>query len=160
MYSTCIFCNKPLGSNEAIEAFPIGTRVAFDSARGRLWAVCPSCERWNLSPLEERWEAIEQAEKLYRDTRRRVSTDNIGLAKIREGTTLVRIGEPQRPEFAAWRYGDQFGRRRRRHMLIAAGGIAAVGGALVGGAAAGIGIGGLAGGFSQIGRVLVHGRGE
>ena len=27
--------------------------------------VCRSCERWNLSPLDERWEAIDQAEKLY-----------------------------------------------------------------------------------------------
>ena len=103
MFSTCIFCNKPLGKNESLEAFPVGERIAFDAARGRLWVVCRSCERWNLSPLDERWEAIDQAEKLYRDTRRRVSTDNIGLAKLREGTTLVRIGEPQRPEFAAWR---------------------------------------------------------
>jgi hypothetical protein len=44
-------------------------------------------------PLEERWEAIEEAEKLYRDTRRRVSTDNIRLAKLASGATLVRIGE-------------------------------------------------------------------
>jgi hypothetical protein len=69
--------------------------------------VCRHCERWNLSPLEERWEAIEEAERLYRDTRKRVATDNIGLAKLRDGTTIVRIGEPLRPEFAAWRYGDQ-----------------------------------------------------
>jgi hypothetical protein len=25
-----------------------------------LWVVCRHCERWNLSPLEERWEAVEQ----------------------------------------------------------------------------------------------------
>ena len=106
MYATCLFCNKPLGSNESVEAFPVGARLAYDSARGRLWVVCERCERWNLTPLEERWEAIEQAEKLYRDTRRRVSTYNIGLAKLRDGTILVRIGEPLRPEFAAWRYGD------------------------------------------------------
>ncbi|MBK7832510.1 MAG: hypothetical protein IPJ56_09245 [Gemmatimonadetes bacterium] len=85
MFSTCIFCNKPLGRNESIETFPVGERLAFDPARGRLWVVCRSCERWNLSPLEERWEAIEEAEKLYRDTRRRVSTDNIRLAKLASG---------------------------------------------------------------------------
>src|SRR6478609_1503996 len=119
MYATCLFCNKALGNNEALESFPVGRRLAFDAAKGRLWVVCPNCERWNLSPLEERWEAIEQSEKLYRDSRRRVATDNIGLAKLRDGTTLVRIGAPLRPEFAAWRYGDQFGRRRRRQMLIA-----------------------------------------
>ena len=114
MYSTCLFCNNPLGANESVEAFPVGKRLAFDQAKGRLWVVCPKCERWNLTPLEERWEAIEQTEKLYRDTRRRVATENVGLAKLRDGTTLVRIGEPLRPEFAAWRYGDQFGRRRNR----------------------------------------------
>jgi hypothetical protein len=142
MYATCLFCNKPLGSNETLETFPVGKRLAFDPAKGRLWVVCSSCERWNLTPLEERWEAIEQAEKLYRDTRRRVSTDNIGLAKMRDGTTLVRIGVPMRPEFAAWRYGDQFGRRRTRQILIAGGGVAAVGALVAGGAAAGVGIGG------------------
>src|SRR5262249_9172081 len=77
MYSTCLFCTKTLGANESIETFPVGKRLAFDAAKGRLWVVCPHCERWNLSPLEERWEAIEQSEKLYRDTRRRVATDNI-----------------------------------------------------------------------------------
>ena len=144
MYSTCIFCNKPLGSNEAIEAFPIGQRLAFDAARGRLWVVCRSCERWNLSPLDERWEAVEQAEKLYRDARKRVSTDNIGLAKVADGTTLVRIGEPMRPEFAAWRYGDQFGRRRTKAVILAGGGVALIAGAAIGGAAAGASIGGFA----------------
>ena len=142
MYATCLFCNKPLGTNETLESFPIGKRLAFDPAKGRLWVVCSSCERWNLTPLEERWEAIEQAEKLYSDTRRRVSTDNIGLAKMRDGTTLVRIGSPMRPEFAAWRYGDQFGRRRTRQIMIAGAGVAAVSALVIGGAAAGVGIGG------------------
>jgi len=158
MYSTCLFCNKSLGENQAIETFPVGKRLAFDAARGRLWVVCPECERWNLSPLEERWEAIEQAEKLYRDTRRRVATDNIGLAKLRDGLTLVRIGEPLRPEFAAWRYGDQFGRRRRRQLLFAGGGVAALGALVVGGAVAGVGIGGFGWMLAQTGRVIIRGR--
>jgi hypothetical protein len=160
MYSTCLFCNKSLGANESIETFPVGKRLAFDAAKGRLWVVCPQCERWNLSPLEERWEAIETAEKLYRDTRRRVSTDNIGLAKLRDGLTLVRIGEPLRPEFAAWRYGDQFGRRRRRQLLLAGGGVAALGALVIGGAVAGVGIGGFGWMLAQSGRAIIRGSGE
>src|SRR3954471_5674881 len=105
MYSTCIFCHAPLGANEVVERFPVGRRLAFDAGRGRLWVVCRKCERWNLSPLDERWEAIEEGERLFRDTRLRVSTDNIGLARISEGLELVRIGSPPRPEMAAWRYG-------------------------------------------------------
>ncbi len=157
MFSTCIFCNKPLGQNYSLEAFPVGERLAFDPARGRLWVVCRQCERWNLTPLEERWEAIEQAECLYRDTRRRVSTDNIGLARLPEGTTLVRIGQPQRPEFAAWRYGDQFGRRRKRAILAAGGGMAAVTALYAAGAAAGVAIGAFGYSFMLLGRSLIYG---
>ena len=117
MYRTCMFCKKPLGANEVVEAFPVGRRLAFDPAKGRLWVVCRNCQRWNLTPLEERWEAVETCERLFRGTSIRTSSENIGLARHREGLELVRIGEPLRPEFAAWRYGDQFGTRRRRVIL-------------------------------------------
>jgi len=132
VYTICMFCNKPLGANEVVESFPVGRRLAFDAEKGRLWVVCRKCERWNLTPLEERWEAVEACEKLFRGTRVRVSSENIGLARHPEGLELVRIGRPLRPEFAAWRYGDQFGRRRRRYLLYGAAGTAAVGAALVG----------------------------
>jgi hypothetical protein len=135
MYTHCVHCHAELGRNEVLEAFPVGRRVAFDEAMGRLWVVCRRCERWNLAPFETRWEAIDQAERAYRGTSVRVATDNIGLARWRDGTTLIRIGRPLRPEFAAWRYGDAFGRRRKRAWV--AGGAAAVGvGALAAGAAA------------------------
>jgi hypothetical protein len=138
MYSTCIFCHSALGANEAVEHFPVGRRLAFDADRGRLWVVCRKCERWNLSPLEERWEAIEECERLFSSTKLRVSTDNIGLARIREGLELVRIGAPQRPEMAAWRYGDQFGRRRKRHLVYTGVGVAAGVGIIAIGPATGI----------------------
>ncbi len=128
MYSTCLYCNSTLGRNEVVERFPVGRRLAFDAARGRLWAVCPACARWNLTPVEERWEAIESCERLFRDTRLRASTDNIGLARVREGLELVRLGQPQRPEFAAWRYGREFARRRRRSIAFTGVGIVVVGG--------------------------------
>ncbi len=141
MYSTCLFCNRPLGTNQVLEEFPVGRRLAFDAARGRLWVVCQKCERWNLTPIEERWEAVEACERIFRETRLRVSTGNIGLGRHAEGLQLVRIGEPLRPEFAAWRYGDQFGRRRRRTMLYTAGGL------------------GLLAGISLVGPVIVGGSG-
>jgi hypothetical protein len=46
-----------------------------------------------------------------------------------------------RPEFAAWRYGDQFGRRRKRAILYGAGAAAVFGGIMVGQAMTGVGIG-------------------
>jgi hypothetical protein len=138
MYTTCLFCNHQLGANEVIEPFPVGRRLAFDQARGRLWVVCRRCEKWNLTPLEERWEAIEICERRFRDARKRVTSDNIGLAKLDEGLELVRIGKPLRPEFAAWRYGDQFGRRRQRQILTLAGLTVAGGGLIVVGLGAGV----------------------
>jgi len=125
VYSTCLFCHGDLGANEVLERFPIGRRLAFDSAKGRLWVVCRKCERWNLTPLEERWEAIEDCERFFSGARLRVSTDNIGMARLREGLELVRVGSALRPEFAAWRYGDQFGKRRRKQMLWGVAGAAA-----------------------------------
>jgi hypothetical protein len=157
MYATCLFCNQPLGDNSTFEMFPIGRRLAFDPAKGRLWVVCRKCERWNLSPLDERWETIERAEQLYSDTRRRVATAEIGLARLRDGTELVRIGAPLRPEFAAWRYGDQFGRRRTRQMLIAGAGLAAVGGLVVGGAVIGVSLASFGWMFTQFGRLAIRG---
>ena len=160
MYATCLFCNQPLGNNSTFESFPTGRRLAFDAAKGRLWVVCRKCERWNLSPLDERWETIEQAERLYAETRRRVATAEIGFARLAGGTELVRIGAPLRPEFAAWRYGDQFGRRRTRQILIAGGGLAAVGALVAGGAAIGVSVASFGWMFSQFGRMAIRGSDE
>jgi len=118
MYSTCTFCHATLGGNEMLEAFPVGRRLAFDAAKGRLWVVCPSCRQWNLSPLDERWEAIEAAERLYRDTKLRAATEQVGLARLRE-----------RPIQAAFQFGRQHSRLRflgllestHQRMLIVAG---------------------------------------
>jgi hypothetical protein len=138
MYSTCLFCNGNLGRNEAVEHFPVGRRLAYDAAKGRLWVVCRKCERWNLTPLEERWEAIEECERAFSGTRLRVSTDQIGLARLKEGLELVRIGQPHRPEMAAWRYGDQFGRRRRKQYIVGGGVVLLAGVIIVAGPMTGI----------------------
>lgn len=128
MYATCLCCHSGLGSNEVIEPFPVGRRLAFDAGKGRLWVVCSSCGRWNLTPIEERWEAIEACERVFRATRVRVTTTQIGLARMREGLELIRIGAPLRPEFAAWRYGRKF-RRRRTNAQLSVGAVAVAAGA-------------------------------
>lgn len=137
MYATCLWCTRALGRNETIEAFPVGRRLAYDAAKGRLWVVCPSCGRWNLTPLDVRWEAIDACERLFRGTRLRASTEQVGLARIvppkGDGLELVRIGAPLRPELAAWRYGRNFARRQTRGRVV---GAAAAGAGIVAGSAA------------------------
>ncbi len=94
--------------------------------------------RWNLTPLESRWEAIEECERVFRDTRLRASTGQVGIARIREGTTLVRIGNPLRPEMAAWRYGVRFGHRRRKYFAATAATALGIGALSIGGPMAGL----------------------
>lgn len=132
MYRTCIFCSAALGANDVLEAFPVSRSIAFDGWKGRLWAICPKCARWNLAPIEERWEAVEEAEKLFVDARLRVQSENVGLAKLRDGTRLIRVGQAVPGELAAWRYGDQLVKRRKQY-LIYAGAAVAAGAALMGG---------------------------
>ena len=107
MYSACLFCHSNLGKNEVLEALPVGRRIAFDPAKGRLWVVCTDCGRWNLTPFEERWETLEACERLFRGTRLRVATDNVGLASPEWGFELVRVGQALLPEIASWRYGSK-----------------------------------------------------
>jgi hypothetical protein len=127
MYSHCLFCQSDLGRNERIDVFPVGATLAFDGERGRLWVVCPACRRWNLTLLEERWEAIEACERLFRGARLRVSTEQVGMARLPDGLDLIRIRRPLRPEMAAWRYGRALLERRGRGMapLLGLGGTAA-----------------------------------
>jgi hypothetical protein len=107
LYTTCLFCHTDLGANHHLPTFPVGQRLAFDPKKGRLWVICTRCGRWNLTPLEERWEAIDDSERLFRGTRLRMSTDNVGLAHFRGGFELVRVGPALLPEIASWRYGTR-----------------------------------------------------
>jgi hypothetical protein len=112
MYSTCLYCSGSMGSNATLEFLPIGRRVAFDEALGRLWVICRWCGKWNLVPFDTRLETIEHCARLFRDSPTRFSTDNIGLAQLHEGLDLIRIGPALKPEFAAWRYSYQLAKRR------------------------------------------------
>jgi 8-oxo-dGTP pyrophosphatase MutT (NUDIX family) len=127
VYSRCISCRAHLGRNQALEAFQVGRRLAFDTHTGRLWALCAVCRTWNLSPIEERWEAVEEAERLFETAAIGSSTEHIALGRIAEGTELVRVGRADRQEFAGWRYSRKLIRRYRRYswMGYASGGGAA-----------------------------------
>ncbi len=41
MYSHCLFCGTPFGSNTELEHLPVGRRVAFDDAQGQPLGCLP-----------------------------------------------------------------------------------------------------------------------
>lgn len=137
MYTRCLVCSSPFEANEELERVPHGRRLAFDPERGRLWAVCGTCRRWSLMPIEERWEALDELEKLTRDRARLLSkTDNIALLRA-GGLEIVRVGRAQRTEEAWWRYGRELAERRRNWKQLGTVGTLAAGAVVVGGWAAG-----------------------
>lgn len=142
----------PFEANEQLEHLPHGRRVAFDPARGRLWTVCRSCRRWSLMPIEDRWEALEELEKLTMDEAHLLSqTDNISL--LRAGPLeIVRVGRAQLTEEAWWRYGRELTSRRRKWDKLGFAGTLAAGAVVAGGWAAG--------GVSVLGMWLVMGHGS
>lgn len=157
MYSSCLYCHARLGSNPAIEHLSVGRQVAFDPARGRLWIVCLRCGYWNLTPFEERWEAIDECEHLYEGAVRVVSSDEISLANIADRLTLIRIGTPTRGEFAAWRYGRRLTARRDAKLLKLVSGTLAAGTLAVAGATAGASVGLILYGYLYWGTVAYGG---
>ena len=92
MYSTCIVCRAPFPETGELEHIRRGDRVAYDLARGRLWLICRSCRRWSLVPLGDRWEALEELERVASDGARVLSkTANIALLRL-GGLEIVRFG--------------------------------------------------------------------
>jgi len=137
LYTRCLVCSTPFEPNEELEYFPHGTRIAFDPARGRLWAVCRACKRWSLAPIEERWEALEELEKLTTDRARLLSqTDNIALLKAGP-LEIVRVGRARLNEEAWWRYGRELTTRRQSYRRLSLAGTVAAAAVVAGGWATG-----------------------
>src|SRR5690606_20765199 len=112
---------------------------------------CRACRCWNLVPLEERWEAMEEAAERFRASSRRVNSDEISLAFHNDGAGLLHVGRPTLPEFAAWRYGSKLIRRRDRFRRSAGSEAGAVGlgaGASLGAAGAVAALGAARGAYS------------
>jgi hypothetical protein len=154
LYRHCIFCSAGFRGNEILPSFPVGRVLAFDTWKGRLWVVCDRCSRWNLTPLEERWEACEEADRSFRDSRLRVQSENIGLARLPDGTRLIRVGEALQGEIAAWRYGRQLVSRRKRYVM--ASGVAVAGMLAASGGLAALGMASFIGSFSAISSSVIR----
>ena len=152
MYTRCLVCATTFEANDQLGCLPNGKRLAFDPVRGRLWVICRTCRRWSLTPIEERWEALEELEKLTTDKARLLSqTDNIAL--LRAGPLeIVRVGRAELTEEAWWRYGRELTARRHKWQKLGLAGTLAAGAVVAGGAATG--------GVTLLGVWLVMGHGS
>lgn len=112
MYSVCLSCSRPF-PGVSFAFMPAGRTLAFDPQRGRMWVVCDRCTRWNLVPLEDRWEALELAEEAFMTSSRRHQSGNIGVAELSGDRRLIRIGAADMGELALWRYSRRLQSRRR-----------------------------------------------
>jgi hypothetical protein len=145
-------CGHAFEPNDRLEHLPHGSRLAFDPARGRLWVVCRRCRRWSLTPIEDRWEALEELEKLTRDQSRLLSqTDNIALLRAGD-LEIVRVGRAQLTEEAWWRYGRELTSRRKKWNNLGVAGTVAAGAVMLGGWATG--------GMTFFGAWLIMGHGK
>jgi hypothetical protein len=117
MYSSCAFCDGRLDGDGGPSGLGVGRRLAFDEWKGRLWVICPKCHRWNLAPLEERWERVEALARAARAGRVAAATDHVALIRW-QAYDLVLVGKPPRLELATWRYGERLRARRRDQMLF------------------------------------------
>jgi hypothetical protein len=145
MFQRCLFCHAQLPENDTFEVLSTGQRFAFDPVRGRLWVICNNCRRWNLIPIEARWENLQALEKIARDEARLLlQTENIALLRV--GTVeLVRIGQAQLPEEAWWRYGRELTSRRARFRRLSLTMGALTGAVALGGMTVGVGVLGILG---------------
>ena len=130
MFSTCVRCRHNLGQNHALNHLPVGRRIAYELTHGRVWVICPRCGAWNLTPIDDRWEALEECERHFGAAPARASDAAIGLAQL-DGLELVRIGPTAtRSDIANRRYGARL-RLRRTWFLYGAAIIAGLSLALV-----------------------------
>lgn len=111
MFERCLICREPFPETGALRHLPRGDRVAYDAEKGRLWVVCRRCRRWNLVPLEDRWEVLEELEALLgvgkeSGGRTRLLSETANVALFKAGPLeVIRIGGADYAEEASWRYG-------------------------------------------------------
>lgn len=120
MYDACLFCGTAFRRNRVLTQLPLGRSVAYDPHQGRLCVLCRRCQRWCLVPLEARWEALQELERLHKSTRTSAASD--GMARFRHrGIQVLRLGASSRRDEAWLRYGRAFRIRRVLHGPAAAG---------------------------------------
>ena len=99
---------------------PLARRIAYDPVKGRAWLICSRCSQWNLVPLDERWEVLEECEERTSQTRLSGSWGKLTLISLGRRLELLRIGDSFRGDIAGWRYARHLRQRFLRSTIILA----------------------------------------
>jgi len=128
MFTTCGFCAGNLGGDGGTSGLDIGRRFAYDAHRSRAWVICAKCARWNLTPFDSREDTIGTLEAMAAKGRVAATSEHVALIRL-GGYDVVRVGQPRRPEYATWRYGERVrARERERLKFIVPASVVAIGG--------------------------------
>jgi hypothetical protein len=111
LYTRCLFCGCGFSRNALFDSVPPGERLAYDPARGRIWSICTRCHRWNLIPIDDRFDAVDVLERVIRDRAHFLAgTANITWYEV-DDLSVVRVGRAPLVERVSWRYGRELVRR-------------------------------------------------
>jgi hypothetical protein len=114
----CFYCACDLGPT-TVTGRSARQRLAYDPWLGRLWRVCPACQRWSAALLEERWDIVEECERaVQRAATILLQGAHLCLLQTSAGQ-LIRVGAPPRTELARWRYSDLLDAFARPRGLLA-----------------------------------------
>jgi len=117
MFTSCAFCSGALGGDGGPSGLGVGRRFSYDGWKSRAWVICQRCNRWNLTPFDERLDTIAALDRMAASGRVAATSDQVAL--IRAGPyDVVRIGKPPRVEMATWRYGERIKAREREKAKV------------------------------------------
>lgn len=119
MFTRCIRCQRSLGENTELAHLRVGRRIAFDSSNGRVWVVCTRCDQWNLVPIEERWEALDECVRLAATAEARGTGTELGIAQTTSGLELLPVGGLSDADIATRRYRRRLSARQSRSRMFA-----------------------------------------
>ena len=117
MFTSCAFCSGALGGDGGPSGLGVGRRFSYDGWKSRAWVICQRCNRWNLTPFDERLDTIAALDRMAASGRVAATSDQVAL--IRAGPyDVVRVGKPPRVEMATWRYGERIKAREREKAKV------------------------------------------
>lgn len=92
---SCVECGAEFPLNHELASLPRGARIAFDTARGRVWRICTRCGTWHLAGPDTSSVSLGELEQRFNAALKRRSGAGLAPAKVSRDLELVRLGHVQ-----------------------------------------------------------------